>query len=113
MNQLSWARALPHVHFDMMNTVNKSTSFTPFQLCFSHSPRIILPLVPAKPSSTVTDVDAWHVIWRLETDILKAQDNLVRAKISQAVQANKSGSELQDCKALDDWLAAQKGSASV
>jgi len=33
-NQLGWVHALLCVHFDMMNTVNKSTSFTPFQLCF-------------------------------------------------------------------------------
>jgi len=89
-NQLSWACALPHICFNMMNTINKSTSFMPFQLCFSWSPRIIPPLVPAKPSSTMTDIDAGHVIQQLKTDILEAQDNLPKAKISQAVQANKT-----------------------
>jgi len=29
-NQLGWARALLHICFDMMNTINKSTGFTPF-----------------------------------------------------------------------------------
>lgn len=72
-----------------MNTVNKSTGFTPFQLRFGQSPRIIPPLIPAKLSATVADIDAWHVIRRLEMDVLEAQDNLLRAKISQAVQANK------------------------
>lgn len=31
-NQKGWARALQQVHFDLMNTVNKSTGFLPFQL---------------------------------------------------------------------------------
>jgi hypothetical protein len=61
-NQLGWVRALPRIRFDLMNTVNKSTGFTPFQLRMGRSPRIIPPLVPAKSSATVTDIDAWHVI---------------------------------------------------
>lgn len=32
-NQKGWAQALPHVRFDLMNTVNKLTGFSPFQLC--------------------------------------------------------------------------------
>ena len=72
-----------------MNTVNKSTGFTPFQLRMGRCPRIIPPLVPAKSSSTVTDIDAWHVVRKLETDVFEAQDNLLKAKLSQAVQANK------------------------
>jgi len=80
---------LPRIHFDMMNTINKSTGFTPFQLCMGRSPRVIPPLILAKSSATVSDVDAWHVIWQLETDVLKAQDNLLCAKISQSTQANK------------------------
>ena len=31
-NQKGWARALPCVRFDLMNTINKSTGFSPFQL---------------------------------------------------------------------------------
>ena len=88
-NQLGWVCALPHIRFDMMNTVNKSTGFTPFQLRFGRSPRIIPPLIPAKLSATVANINAWHVIRRLEMDVLEAQDNLLRAKISQAVQENK------------------------
>ena len=91
-NQLGWVRALPRVRFDMMNTINKSTGFTPFQLRFGQSPRVIPPLIPAKPSATVADIDAWHVIRRLELDVLEAQDNLLKAKISQSLQANKQRS---------------------
>lgn len=45
-------------------------------------------LVPAKFSATVTDIGMWHVIQHLEIDVLKAQDNLVKAKISQSFEAN-------------------------
>jgi len=31
-NQLGWVRALPRIHFDLMNTINKSMGFMPFQL---------------------------------------------------------------------------------
>jgi hypothetical protein len=88
-NQLGWVRALPWIRFDLMNTINKSTGFTPFQLRMGRSPHIIPPLVPTKSSATVTDVDAWHVIRKLEMDVFEAQDNLLKAKLSQAVQANK------------------------
>ena len=89
-NQLGWVRALPRIHFDLMNTVNKSTGFTPFQLCMGCSSRVIPPLLPAKSSATVTDIDAWNIIRKLETDAFEAQDNLLKAKLSQSVQANKN-----------------------
>ena len=63
--------------------------FSPFQLHMGHSPCIIPPLVPAKSKATVTDIDAWHVIRKLETDVLEAQDNLLKAKILQSTQSNK------------------------
>ena len=37
-NQLGWVKALPKIRFDIMNTVNRSTGFTPFQLRFGRSP---------------------------------------------------------------------------
>jgi len=37
-NQMGWVKALPKVHFDIMNTINASTSFTPFMLKSAHSP---------------------------------------------------------------------------
>ena len=42
-NQIGWVHALPWIRFNIMNTVNKSTSFTPFQLCMGRSPRVIPP----------------------------------------------------------------------
>ena len=44
-NQLGWVCALPLVRFNIMNTINKSTGFLPFQLCMGCSPRVIPPLI--------------------------------------------------------------------
>ena len=40
-NQKGWVRALPRVRFAIMNTINKSTGFSPFQLHTGRSPRPI------------------------------------------------------------------------
>ena len=36
-NQSGWVKALPLIRFNIMNTVNKSTRFSPFQLCMGRS----------------------------------------------------------------------------
>jgi hypothetical protein len=41
-DQLGWVKALPKIRFDIMNTINCSIGFTPFQLHFGRSPRILL-----------------------------------------------------------------------
>jgi len=90
-NQSGWVKALPLVRFNIMNTVNKSTGFSPFQLRMGRSPRIIPPLVPRTEIDTTPEAErAWKVIRDLEIIAMEAQDNLLRAKISQAAQANKS-----------------------
>ena len=38
-NQTGWLRSLPRVRFAIMNTVNKSTGYSPFQLRMGRSPR--------------------------------------------------------------------------
>lgn len=100
-HQRGWVRALPRIRFAIMNTVNKSTGFTPFQLRFGRSPRILPPFLTAndhQPGSTTSpntdpsDDAAWQVANRVHFDFLEAQDNLLRAKISQAAQANKTRS---------------------
>lgn len=74
-----------------MNTVNSSTGFTPFQLRLGRSPRIIPPLIQTSSyPPTSTKLTAQLVIDRLEHDIWEAKDNMVKAKNSQAQQANKS-----------------------
>ena len=92
-NQQGWVRALPRVRFNIMNTVNKSTGFSPFQLRLGRSPRIIPPLVNPPSKNPVDNIApalaARTVIERLQHDVWEAQDNMFKAKISQAEQANK------------------------
>jgi hypothetical protein len=90
-NQTGWRRALPRVRFNMMNTVNASTGFTPFQLRMGRSPRVIPPLVHT--SNDVEDIRAEEVIKRLELDVMEAKDNMTRAKISQTLSANAKRSD--------------------
>src|SRR5271168_3943496 len=89
--QRGWARALPRIRFNIMNTVNSSTGFTPFQLRLGRNPRIMPPLVQIPTSEqTPAELTAQSVIDRLEHDIWEAKDNMIKAKISQAQQANRS-----------------------
>ena len=91
-NQLGWARALPRIRFHLMNTVNKSTGFTPFQLRMGRSPQLIPPLVPLPPNATTEDISAHAIINKLHEDVSEAQDNLLHAKITQAFESNKNRS---------------------
>ena len=85
-----------------MNTVNKSTGFSPFQLHTSQSPRII-PSVTQSGSSSPVAVDVQELIERINSDIAEAKDNLMLDKIFQADQANrKRGPE--DVYKVDDLV---------
>ena len=72
-----------------MNTINATTGFMPFQLQLGWSPHLISPLIPPHPSSSQEDISACEIIQKLQNNILEAQDNLLHAKISQSVEANK------------------------
>jgi hypothetical protein len=74
-----------------MNTVNKSTGFTPFQLRLGRNPRVIPPLLTntTPAATTPTELNAQSVIDRLQHDVWEAKDNMIKAKISQAQHANK------------------------
>ena len=74
-----------------MNTTNRSTGFTPFQLCFGRSPRLLPPLFPST-TNTPTEQLAKNLITRMQSTVAEAQDNLISAKISQAFQSNKKRS---------------------
>jgi hypothetical protein len=106
---MGWVKALPKVRFDIMNTINTSTGFTPFMLKSAHLPHLIPPLIEtddtSRAISTPTNTDAENhiptsdgeetaqaVINQLADDILEAKDSLTAAKISQALQANKDRS---------------------
>ena len=51
-DQKGWVKALPNIRFNLMNTTNVSTGFTPFQLCFGKSARILPPLIPPDQNDT-------------------------------------------------------------
>ena len=88
-DQVGWVRALPKIRFDIMSITNQSTAFTPFQLCFGHSLRLLPPLFPAM-DVTLADKLARDLLSRMQTMVHNIQDNLILAKVSQAFQANKS-----------------------
>ena len=71
----------------MMNTINASTGFSPFQLRMGRSPRIIPSLV-RDASLELEDTRAREVIDRLAADVAEAQDNLLWAKTDQTISAN-------------------------
>jgi hypothetical protein len=102
-NQKGWARVLPCIHYDLMNTVNKSTGFSPFQLCLGQSPCLIpplcMPIVPIPPE----EVWAWELIEKLQQDVFKAQDNLLKAKVAQATHANLTCNTDLDLN-IGDWV---------
>ena len=87
-NQKGWVRALPHVRFCIMNTVNTSTNFSPFQLRMGRSPRIIPPFVTDATTSTTPTTTASDIINHVNLDVDKAKDNLIQAKIAMAHHAN-------------------------
>ena len=74
----------------MMNTVNASTGFSPFQLCVGWSPWLIPPLNPEAPvTPNVPEAEAaTKLINNLFLDVKEAQDNLLAAKVDQAEFAN-------------------------
>ena len=88
-DQIGWVKALPKIRFDIMNTVNRSTGFTPFQLRFGRSPRILPPLLKST-QLTPTDKLATDLLKRMQSMVSEAQDNLITAKITQAFHSNKT-----------------------
>lgn len=77
----------------MMNTVNISTGFSPFQLRMGRSPRVIPPFVPSPNTSPLSDSEesaaAQALVEHLAMDVNEAQDNLLAAKVNQAEFANR------------------------
>lgn len=77
----------------MMNMVNTSTGYLPFQLQMGQSPRIIPPLM-SEHQANVLQVypDAGAVMMlvdKLNLDTKEAQDNLLAAKFAQAEFTNR------------------------
>jgi Integrase zinc binding domain/Chromo (CHRromatin Organisation MOdifier) domain len=90
-NQKGWVRALPMIHFHMMNSVNKSTIFLGFQIHMGRSPQIIPPLVPGTTTDdTSENTSARSIIAQIENNITEAKDALIGTKVMQAFFANRS-----------------------
>jgi len=85
-----WVRALPRIRFNIMSSVNKSTGYSPFQLRFSKSPRVLPPLLLPPPNPSSEHIQAREVINCVRLDVTDARDNLMLAKISQSYFANKN-----------------------
>ena len=107
-NQKGWARALPRMRFNIMNTVNISTGFSPFQLQMGRLPRLIPPLTESTISSISKDtpegVAAIELIDRLVLDVKEAQDNLLAAKVVQAEFTNRHHGDKTEFKIGDKVL---------
>jgi hypothetical protein len=88
-NQKGWSSQLPRVRFAIMNTVNASTGYSPFQLKTGRSPRLIPPLAPLGDDASPAEVDTHTLIAEIDRNVKDAQDNLTAAKIRQAYHANK------------------------
>ena len=89
-NQSGWVAALHRIRFNYMCTVNKSTGYSPFMLCFGRNPIVLPPLDPTREPITQDKIDVCAVINHIYSSVNDAKDNLLLAKISQAFEANKS-----------------------
>lgn len=76
-----------------MSTVNKSTGYSLFQLCFGRSPQVLPPLATPPPSASVDHISACKVIESIARDVTDARDNLMLAKITESFHANSSKAE--------------------
>ncbi|KAJ3567661.1 hypothetical protein NP233_g6221 [Leucocoprinus birnbaumii] len=82
--------ALPHVHFNIMNSVNASTGLLGFQLKSGHSPKVLPPSASLPASLEMFAGDHAHsVVQDVKNHCTEAQDNLLAAKIVQAHYANE------------------------
>ena len=78
-DQKGWVRTLPKVRFDIINTVNTSTGFTPFQLRFRKSPHILPPLI-ALEDDKEQEPTAQEIIEQMQPLHFEANDNLLTSK---------------------------------
>lgn len=92
-NQTGWVKALPKVHFDIMNMVNVSMQVSPFILKTGRSPRVLLPLVANMDEGPAQEEDeekqAQELIERINGEVDRVKDCLLAAKITQVHHANK------------------------
>ncbi|GBE88592.1 Transposon Ty3-I Gag-Pol polyprotein [Sparassis crispa] len=92
-NQMGWVHALPLIRFQIVNSENASTGFTPFQLNHGRAMRVIPPILASDiAESTVAHgldtTRAAELLNCMELDALEVQDNLFLAKSNQALSVN-------------------------
>jgi hypothetical protein len=102
-SQKGWVRALPLIRFQMLNTVNKSTGYSGFQLRFGKSPRLVPEwnteeMVAENPELKEALLKVTDVLSRLRDDVNDARDNLLSAKFQQAFFANRKRGEEEKLK---------------
>jgi len=104
-NQKGWARALPRIRFQIMNTKNASTGFSGFQLLMGRSPRVIPPIIPSNLPPDLQDAtkSASDVLSCLNDDVAQARDNLMLAKITQAHNVSTTRASDPQYK-VGDWV---------
>ena len=89
-NQTGWSKALPLIRFQIMNSVNKSTGYSPFQLRFGRTARVIPPLISPPPNPSRDYLTARSVLEEVSANVAAARDNLMLVKITQAFNSNSS-----------------------
>ena len=72
-NKTGWVWALPVICFQIMNTVNKSTGYTPFQLHFGCSPPILPPIFNQPAKDSVEYISAHEIIEEITRDVSNAK----------------------------------------
>lgn len=88
---MGWAKALLKVRFNIMNTTNMSTGFSPFMLKTGRAPCVIPPCVTRQedPEEDTDELErAATLVKKLDMWTLEAKDSLLMVKISQAHQMN-------------------------
>ena len=88
-DQKGWVKALLKVQFDIMNTINKSTGFSPFQLHFGRPACMLPPIVNRVHEEEPILAMACKLAMRMAPIEMEAQDNLIGAKIDQAAHTNE------------------------
>lgn len=78
-NQKGWVWALPHVHFQIMSTVNASIGFSGFQLHLRWSLHVIPPILTPVLDTELQDAAATvtTLLNKTTKDITEAHDNLL------------------------------------
>jgi len=88
LNQKSWLRQLPQICFAIINTVNASTGYSPFQLKTGRSSQVIPPLTPPNLNAMLAEISACKIIAKIKLNVQDAQDALTAVKVRQAYHAN-------------------------